>query len=51
MPLVRISVLEEMAAERRLMIAAAVYDSMRLTLNRMVVNGIEEAKAPPIIGS
>ena len=32
MPLVRISVFEEMAAERRLMIAAAVYDAMRLTL-------------------
>jgi len=32
MPLVRISVSEEMAAERRLMIAAAVYDAMRLTL-------------------
>ena len=32
MPLVRISVFEEMAAERRLMIAASVYDAMRLTL-------------------
>jgi phenylpyruvate tautomerase PptA (4-oxalocrotonate tautomerase family) len=32
MPLARISVFEEMAAERRLMIAAAVYDAMRLTL-------------------
>ena len=32
MPLVRISVFEEMAAERRLMIATAVYDAMRLTL-------------------
>lgn len=32
MPLVRISVFHEMAAERRLRIAAAVYDAMRLTL-------------------
>lgn len=32
MPLVRISVFEDMAAERRLMIAAAVYDALRLTL-------------------
>jgi 4-oxalocrotonate tautomerase len=32
MPLIRISVFHEMAAERRLKIAAAVYDAMRSTL-------------------